>query len=156
MLGEPAAAVRGHRGRRSPLLERMHGPGEDIHVRTTRSGIILLTENYRACVTFYRDTLGLPVLFALDRPGSVLTGFDLGGAYLMVEDGGHARPGGKTGSEAPVKLRFNVEDLDQAAADLEARGVGLVRRDHDWGSVADFHDPDGNPCQLREERGFGV
>jgi lactoylglutathione lyase len=125
-------------------------------MRLSRSGIVLLTENYRDCVAFYRDTLGLPVLFALDRPGSVLTGFDFGGAYLLVEDGGHARPGGKTAREAPMKLRFNVEDLDQAVTDLQARGVNCVRCDHDWGSVADFHDPDGNPCQLRSEHGFGV
>jgi len=120
-----------------------------------RAGLILFTERYAACVAFYRDILELPVIFALDRPDSVLTCFDLGGAYLMVEPGGHARPEGKGPADTSVKLRFNVEDLDAAAAALEAKGIAVERRDFVWGSVAGFHDPDGAPCQLRAERGFG-
>ena len=33
----------------------------------TRSGIILCTERYEACVDFYRRILALPELFSLDN-----------------------------------------------------------------------------------------
>lgn len=119
-----------------------------------RTGIILNTENYTACVRFYRQVLGLPLMFALDRPGSTLTCLELGGAYLMIETGGRARTGGKTVDDTPVKLRFNVDDLDGAVGKLEQKGVEVERVDHSWGSVANFVDPDGNPCQLRSEWNF--
>ncbi len=38
-----------------------------------RAGIILFTNDYEACVSFYSETLGLPVMFVLDEPGSHLT-----------------------------------------------------------------------------------
>lgn len=122
----------------------------------TRAGIILFTEHYAACVAFYRDTLTLPVMFALDSPDSTLTCLDLGGAYLMIEPGGRSNPEGKGLAETSVKLRLNVEDLDAALATLTAKGVAIERLDFPWGSVANFRDPDGNPCQLRSERGFGA
>jgi lactoylglutathione lyase len=121
-----------------------------------RTGVILFVERYADCVAFYRDVLELPVAFEIDRPGSRLTGFDYSGAYLMLEEGGWARPGGKSIEDTQARLRFNVADLDAAIAELRAKGVVLERVDHDWGSVALFHDPDGNPCQLRGVRGFGV
>jgi len=122
----------------------------------TRTGIILFTENYAACVAFYRDVLDLPVAFELNRADSVLTGFAYSGAYLMIEGGGHAKAGGKTIADTQARLRFNVADLDAAIAELRAKGVAVERVDHPWGAVANVFDPDGNPCQLRTERGFGV
>jgi len=121
-----------------------------------RIGIILFTEHYAACVAFYRDVLELPVAFQLDRADSMLTGFEFSGAYLMIEGGGRAMAGGKTIADTQARLRFNVVDLESAIAELEAKGVAVERVDHPWGSVANFFDPDGNPCQLRTERGFGV
>lgn len=122
----------------------------------TQAGIILRTENYEDCVGFYRDVLCLPVLFQLNRPDSVLTSFDLGGTYLMVEPDGPKPPDRKSIDESPVTLRFNVADLETTATALESRGVTVNRRQFEWGVVADFVDPDGNRCQLRSEKGFGV
>ena len=53
-------------------------------------GIILNTEHYAACVGFYRDALGLKVMFEKATGEERLTCFDMGGAYLMVEPGGRA------------------------------------------------------------------
>ena len=122
----------------------------------TQAGIILRTENYEDCVAFYRDLLCLPVLFQLDRPGSILTSFDLGGTYLMVEPGGPTPSHRKSLDQSSVTLRFNVADLEKTATALEAFGVIVNRRQFDWGTVGDFVDPDGNRCQLRSEKGFGV
>jgi len=46
------------------------------------NGILLFVNNYQKCVEFYRDKLQLPVIFS---EGDILTTFDFGGAYLMVE-----------------------------------------------------------------------
>ena len=61
-------------------------------------GLMLFTENFDACVAFYRDTLGLPVLF--DKGYLVTLGF--GSGYLMIEKDGVAVPGGKSRAQSPV------------------------------------------------------
>ncbi|MDZ7748834.1 MAG: VOC family protein [Halofilum sp. (in: g-proteobacteria)] len=119
-----------------------------------RNGIILYTRNYDACVRFYGETLELPRMFALEDDDGRLTCFDLGGAYLMVEPDDRPWPEGTAHEQLPMKLRFNVDDLDAAMAELSGRGVQIARVDYGWGAVADFLDPDGNPCQLRSEADF--
>ncbi len=117
-----------------------------------RTGLILCTENYEACVAFYRDVLQLPVLEVLDNAHSKLTAFQFGAdTYLMIETGGTAKPEGKSLEDNAVWLRFNVADVDAAAAELEGRGVSVTIRREVWGTVGDFKDPDGNICSLREE-----
>ncbi len=124
-------------------------------MRHTRTGLILCTENYKECVTFYSDVLGLPILHVLDNEHSKLTCFDLGGdSYLMVETGGTAVPAGKSLDQNPVWLRFNVEDVEEAADELRGKGVVVKIRKEVWGTVADFMDPDGNVCSLRGEATF--
>ncbi len=121
-----------------------------------RTGVILCTENYRDCVAFYHEILGLPVMFTLDDEHSKLTSLDMGGGvYLMIETGGHAVAGKKTTGQNPVVLRFNVGDVDAAAASLAAKNVEVSIRREAWGTVADFADPDGNRCSLRDEASFG-
>ena len=84
-------------------------------MKLTRSGIILCTERYEACVDFYRRVLELPDLFSLDDEHSMLTCLDMGGNYLMIETGGTAIPGGRPIEQSPVKLRFNVHDVEAAS-----------------------------------------
>ena len=124
-------------------------------MRYTRHGLVLPVADYTGCVAFYRDVLDLPVLFQLDRADSVLTAFDLAGAYLLVEPGGIAKTPETFPDDAQVRLRFNVADLDAAIAELRGKGVTVDRLDRAWGSVGLFRDPDGNLCQLRDEAGFG-
>ena len=140
---------------------RASGPGArgqrgDAPVRIAQYGVILNTANYRACVAFYRDTLGLAVTFERATPGETLTCFDLGGAYLMVEPGGTAAPGRKTPDTCPAKLRLNTPALDAAVAHLRRHGVAVEVRTHGWGQTAEFCDPDGNRCALRVLAGFGA
>ena len=104
----------------------------------TRLGIILFTKNYEACVDFYTKTLGLPVTYEKDEPGSILTCCDFGGAYLMIEVGGPEPPQTedktktktKTIEQNPSKLRFNVEDVERAAAELRKKGVAIQVETH--------------------------
>lgn len=119
-----------------------------------RTGIILFTKHYDACVSFYTETLGLPVLFIADELGLKLTCCNFGGAYLMIETDGPPPAVEKSPEQNPTKLRFNVTDVEAAAKELERKGVGVRRAKYDWGTVADLVDPDGNLCQLRDEASF--
>lgn len=121
----------------------------------TRTGIILCTENYDACVAFYTEVLELPVLHKLDTEHSKLACLAFGSdTYLMIETGGCAVPGGKTMAQNPVWIRINVEDVEAAAEALRQKGIEVRVRKEVWGTVADFLDPDGNHCSLRDEASF--
>ncbi len=124
-------------------------------MKFTRTGLILCTENYSDCVNFYQNQIGLRILQSYDNDHSKLTAFDMGGGnYLMIETGGKATPAGRTINDNPVWIRFNVEDIDAAVADLKSKEVIANIRRETWGIVADFCDPDGNICSLREESTF--
>jgi lactoylglutathione lyase len=120
----------------------------------TRLGIILFTKNYEMCVEFYTRTLGLPVMYEKNDAGSKLTCCEFGGAYLMIEVGGPMPAASKTVEQNPTKLRFNVENVESAAAELRQKGVVLTVESFPWGTIANFTDPDGNLCSLRDERTF--
>jgi len=125
-------------------------------MKFARTGVILCTENYRQCVSFYTGILGLRVMFSLDNEHSQLTCCDMGnGNYLMIEQGGTAVEGRKTYAQNPVWLRFNVDDVDEVAAQLAEKNVEVDLRREPWGTVADVVDPDGNVCSLRDEATFG-
>ena len=119
----------------------------------TKCGLILNVENYADCVAFYRDVLGLKIAFSEAEEDFAMTCFAFGEGYLMVETGGVAAPPAKSIAQSPVKLRFNVEDVEAAAEELLARGVAVEVSVHDWGTIADFYDPDGNRFALRSEDG---
>ena len=100
-------------------------------------------------VEFYRDKLGATLITKFDPPG--LAFFDLDGVRLMLDvPAGSDHPGST--------IYFRVDDIQQAVAELESRGVAfegepqLVHRDdagefgpagaEEW--MAFFLDPDGN------------
>lgn len=101
---------------------------------------------------FYRDTLGLPLLF---RFGDLVF-FDCDGVRLML-DGGH-EPRGPGRSTFCVYLR--VAGIDATAATLEGDGVRFEQPPHLVAKMPDhelwmafFRDPDSNLLALMEERG---
>ena len=99
---------------------------------------------------FYRDTLGLPLLF---RFGDVVF-FDCAGVRLMLE-GGHD----STGKREQFCLYFRVSGIEAAAAALRSRQVYFEREPHRVAKMPDhelwmafMHDPDGNLLALMEEK----
>lgn len=99
---------------------------------------------------FYRDTLGVPFLFAY--PG--LAFFRLGDVRLMLTlpESGEPR-------QMASPLYFRVGDIAQVHAALSERGVDFVDAPHVihrddrmelWMSF--FRDPDGNLLALMEEK----
>lgn len=123
-------------------------------MKTLRTGIILNTENYEACVAFYRDLFGLRVMFVKEDDESHLTCLDFGGSYLMIEQGGKAMPAGKSPADSPHKLRFNVPDIYAARAKLVEFGIEAQILEFGWGRVINIHDPDGNRIGIRDDEGF--
>ena len=108
-------------------------------------GIILVTENFDACVRFYRHIIGLPVWYVK----STLVCLRFGNGYLMIETGGKASSQINLNNENPTMLRFNVQDMRAAAKQLTERGVTVKIAEYDWGTVGTFADPDGNKCELK-------
>ena len=99
---------------------------------------------------FYRDTLGLPLLFRFGN----LVFFDCAGVRLMLE-GGHE----STGKREQFCVYFRVTGIEASVAALRLRQVYFERDpqrvakmpDHElW--MAFLHDPDGNLLALIEEK----
>lgn len=118
-----------------------------------RTGVILCTQLYDECVTFYSTVLELPVIETLDNQHSKLTVLAFStDCYLMIETGGHLSSSPKTTIQNPVWLRFNVASVSKVADELRLKGIAVNVRNEPWGTVGDFKDPDGNMCSLKEER----
>ena len=111
-----------------------------------QAGVILFVDRYDACVAFYRDVIGLPVVLVLET----LTIFAFGDSYLEIERGGPpAGDKGKGRDRNPVVLRFDVADIASTLAVLRTHDVAVVHRRFDWGEVGMFVDPDGNRCEIK-------
>jgi catechol 2,3-dioxygenase-like lactoylglutathione lyase family enzyme len=102
-------------------------------------------------VAFYRDALGIPLLFEV--PGQPMAFFDCGGVRLYL-----GQPETPEFRSQPV-LYFRVDDLDEAYAALKDRGVSFVEEPHIIARMEDhelwmifFKDPDGTNLALMSER----
>ena len=102
-------------------------------------------------IEFYRDRLGLPLLFQAP-PG--LAFFMCGDIRLMVEV-----PGEKEFQRPGSILYFKVDDIDVACTDLKQRGVTFRVEPHLIAKMPDhelwmgfFKDPEGNTLALMEEK----
>jgi len=111
-----------------------------------RFGIILKTENFSECVKFYQDVLSLKLWY--QKPDLFCFHFGVD-SYLMVERGGMGS-GQRKGTEAnPVVLRLDVPDVDRAADRIAELGIDVEVLRFEWGTIAIFADPDGNPCEFK-------
>ena len=116
------------------------------------SHVRLIVADLVAATAFYRDVLGAdPVLTV---PGTYVE-FDTPGARLaLVSDATMGavvgRPAPRAGDSVVVCLR--VDDVDAAAARLDARAVAFVRKPHDQPAwlqrVAHLRDPAGTLVEL--------
>ena len=111
---------------------------------------ITITELSRA-VSFYRDTLGMKLLFEVPAPPMAF--FDCGGLRLMLSHG-------ENQATHSSIIYFKVADIRQAFTILSARGLAFEREPHLvarmpghelW--MAFFRDPDSNllalMCEVR-------
>ena len=100
-------------------------------------------------VSFYRDTLGIPFLFAAPPR---LAFFDCNGVRLMLStpEPGFDHPGSV--------VYFAVDEIGTAHAALEARGVTFIGEPHKIATLGDrevwlaeFTDTEGNSLALMSE-----
>lgn len=88
------------------------------------SNVILYVQDINDEVAFYRDKLGLKVVYpekADDyRKAGGWVELDAGGVVLALHDGAH----GHVGEEAP-KITFEVDDLERARQELVDQGVKM-------------------------------
>jgi DNA-binding CsgD family transcriptional regulator/catechol 2,3-dioxygenase-like lactoylglutathione lyase family enzyme len=108
-------------------------------------------EDIAAATAWYRDVLGLPLLYAFGD----LAFFDCGGIRLMLSRGQGA---------AESILYFRVEDIRAAHASLGARGVVFLNAPHlvhrhgdgteEW--MAFFEDQERRPMAIMAQVGGGV
>ncbi len=112
--------------------------------------IAIVVRDFDRAVRFYRDVLGLPLLFQAP-PG--LAFFDCGGVRLML-----TLPEGPEEGRGTSILYYVVDDIQAAHAALAARGAafvnapGLIARmpDHElW--MAALRDSEGNLLELMSE-----
>jgi methylmalonyl-CoA/ethylmalonyl-CoA epimerase len=124
-------------------------PAAEPRVRRVGQIAIVVRDLDRA-VRFYRDLLGLPLLF---QAPPALAFFDCGGVRLMLTP-----PEGPEEGRGTSILYYVVDDIAAAHAALAARGVGfynpprLIARmpDHElW--MAAFRDSEGNLLELMSE-----
>lgn len=97
-----------------------------------------------AATAFYRDTLGLPFLYAFGN----LAFFDCGGTRLFLSEG--------EGTGGDSVLYFRVPDIHAAHATLAERGAAFIDAPHmihrhedgteEW--MAFLQDPDGRPLAI--------
>ena len=119
----------------------------------TISQIMIPVENFERGVEFYRDVLGLPLMF-IAPPNMAF--FQCGTVRLLV--------GVHTGQD-PVSrgsaVYYQVDDLQGVYDALESRGVRFRTPPHvihrSGGMellLADFQDPDGNQLALMGQQPF--
>jgi predicted enzyme related to lactoylglutathione lyase len=103
------------------------------------------TRDLDRAVEFYGSTLGLPR--SVYVPERKYAEFETGNLTLSVFD---AEGFGLEHNANPNAMGLHVDDVAQARADLEARGVEFVGEILDTGvcHMAFFSDPDGNALML--------
>src|SRR5688572_3714486 len=112
--------------------------------------IALTVSDVERSVSFYRDALGIRLLF---RAGPNLAFFDCAGVRLMLSaPEGEFKPGGGS------VIYFKVGDIRATFDALRARGVAFVDEPHLIAKLPDhelwmtfFKDPDGNTLALMSE-----
>ncbi len=116
----------------------------------TVAQIMIPIEDFDRGVSFYRDVLGIPFVFAAPPQ---MAFFSCGPVRLLV---GVMPPG--QGTQRGSAIYFKVSDIQSTFAELEAKGVEFVATPHLvnrgpkaelW--LAEFKDPDGNQLALMAE-----
>ena len=103
------------------------------------------TRDVDAAIQFYGGTLGLPQ--SVHLPERNYAEFETGNVTLSIVDGEKMGIGH---SVSKIALALHVEDVAEARAELETRGVEFQGDILDTGvcHMAFFSDPDGNALML--------
>ena len=111
-------------------------------------GALIFVEDIEAELTFYRDVIGMRLLYRTPK----FVRFDATqGTSLALIAGGHASAEPKDFRHGGVVPEIIVDNLRLAMQKLDGAGVrheDVVRTD--WGQFCFLWDPEGNPLQFYE------
>ncbi len=111
-------------------------------------GALIFVEDIEAEMSFYRDVIGMRLLYRTPR----FVRFDATqGTSLALIAGGHASSDPKDFRHGGVVPEIIVDNLRLAMQRVDAAGVRheeVVRTD--WGQFCFLWDPEGNPLQFYE------
>lgn len=117
---------------------------------------VLFVQDLDQCMMFYRDKLGLEVVFsdatsfAFRMEGQDFALVKLSAGVEMLNE---EVLGLQQGGSHRVMLCADVEDVDTAYKTVSAKGVAFIKPpiDQPWGwRTAYFADPEGNIWELRQ------
>lgn len=118
--------------------------------------VAIIVSDYEKTKEFYVEKLGLPILRDNPRPDKGDRKLDLqfgdGELEIFVVPDAAARPDSPQTLGIP-HLAFRVDNIQEAAADLAAKGIACdpIRMDpYSQKPYMFFHDPDGLPLELHE------
>jgi methylmalonyl-CoA/ethylmalonyl-CoA epimerase len=122
-----------------------------LNLRDARIGqIAVVCRDVARATAFYRDTLGLPFLFAA---GPSLSFFQCGGVRLMLSSDNEGN------DHLSSMLYYFVTDIEGTQRDLTAKGVEFIEQPHLIARMPDhelwlsaFRDSEGNMLGLMEEK----
>jgi methylmalonyl-CoA/ethylmalonyl-CoA epimerase len=123
-----------------------------LNLRAARIGqIAVVCKDVARATTFYRDTLGLPFLFAA---GPTLSFFQCGAIRLMLSTSENGEQ-----DRLSSMLYYVVTDIEGTHRDLTAHGVAFLDQPHMIAQMPDhqlwlssFTDSEGNTLALMEEK----
>ena len=106
---------------------------------------VLYCHKWKECVSFYRDVLGFPVMFANEI---FLEVQPVTGARIGLMDAGRTRWSASRGDS--FILSFRVSDIEETHQCVEQRYTGLGElKDHPWGGrLFEIKDPEGRRIEF--------
>lgn len=114
-----------------------------------KTGFILYTLNYEACLDFYGKVIGLKVLYQKET----LTCFDFFGSYLMVEiDDETDQKEVSNPDRDRTCIRMNVANVKAICERLDVHSIPYKYGEFEWGTIAKLRDPDGNLVGFRSAK----
>jgi catechol 2,3-dioxygenase-like lactoylglutathione lyase family enzyme len=118
-------------------------PSSSSKLKLSFDAVFYYVTDMEASITFYRDTLGLPLV-----SNDYVARFDLDGALVELV---RRPPGSVVPGSGNARLCFSVENLHETLKELHARGIATGEiQNKKGGRLAFFHDPDGNELCLWE------
>ena len=115
---------------------------------TGESTAALAVSDYAKGLAWYRDVLGLKVVFELETWGWAQLQSPVDGLLIGIGQSEEVKTGGG------ATLTFTVADIEAARAYLEGEGVrfdGEISQVEDMVRLTTFYDPDGNALMLAQQ-----
>lgn len=109
--------------------------------------VTLMVADMDDAVRFYTERLGLQLAYRGGDHWAMITG---PGLMIALHPKGEHGPAARPDRGPGVSIGFEVEDLGEVRARLEAKGIGFESASDEFVKLAYFHDPDGTTLYLMQ------